>query len=596
MDLSKRKNVYYLLSFSVFVIISFRLVQLQLINPEKFDRESEKNSVKTIITTPARGLVYDKNYKLLVDNKPSYSVTITKKDFDTSEINLVSAIIGADPDDIRSDLRDIEGTNRFIPTRIARDVDFKVISYIEENRENLKGVDYKIEPIRLYPSSNLRCSHILGYTKEISKEQMKNQQSDYYKQGDIIGMTGLESSYENYLRGEKGYQFILQDSKGREVGSLNDGKSDVAALSGEDLILTIDAELQEYAEKLLGNRKGAIVAIDPNNGEVLTLVSKPDYDLNYFSGKLSPEIWNKLNTDPDKPLFNRATLTRYPPGSTYKMVTALASLQEGIMKPNSTIECGGSFTYGNRTFGDHGAYGSISFVPAIEHSVNVFFYKLVLKIGFDNWTKYGRMFGFGERTGIDIPEENRGLLPSPEYFDKVYGPNGWTQGYVVSLGIGQGELGVTPLQMACYCSALGNSGTYYQPHLVKFLKNPNTGELSPVSFKKREININKDYFKIVQKGMYNVVNGNGTATAIRTSSVIIAGKTGTAQNPHGRDHSWFICFAPYDDPKIAICVLVENAGFGAAVAAPIAQRIILKYLLGNTDESEIDDTKYHMPD
>ncbi len=596
MDLSKRKNVYYLLSLAVFVVISFRLVQLQLVNPEKFDKEAEKNSVKTIITTPARGLIFDKNYKLLVDNKPSYSLTVTKKDFDTTNMGLVAGLGGLTADELGSELKEIEGTNRFIPTRVARDIDFKVVSYIEENRESLKGVDYKIEPIRLYPSQKLRCSHILGYTKEISKEQMKNQQGDYNKQGDIVGMTGLENSYENYLRGEKGFQFILQDSKGREVGSLNDGKNDVPAVSGYDLILSVDADLQEYSEKLLGNRKGAIVAMDPNNGEILALVSKPDYDLNYFSGKLSPEIWNKLNTDPDKPLFNRATLTRYPPGSTYKMVTALASLQEGIMKPNSTIECGGSFTFGDKTFKDHGAYGSISFVPAIEHSSNVFFYKLVLKIGFNNWTKYGRMFGFGDRTGIDIPEENRGLLPSPEYFDKVYGPNGWTQGYVVSLGIGQGELGVTPLQMACYCTALSNSGTYYQPHLVKFLKNPNTGELSPVSFKKRELDINKDYFTIIQKGMYNVVNGSGTATAIRTSYVQIAGKTGTAQNPHGRDHSWFICYAPYDDPKIAICVLVENAGFGAAVAAPIAQRIILKYLLGNADDSEIDDTKYKLPD
>jgi len=596
MDLNKRKNVYYLFSLVVFVLLSFRLVQLQLINPEKFDKEAEKNSVKTVITTPARGLIYDKNYHLLVDNKPSYSITITKKDFDTTQIDLVAGLAGISPDELRSDLKDIEGTNRFIPTRIARDVDFKVISFIEENRETLDGVDYKIEPIRLYPSSNLRCSHILGYTKEISKDQLKNQQGDYYKQGDIVGMTGLEASYENYLRGEKGYQFILQDSKGREVGGLNDSKSDIPAVSGYDLVLTIDAELQQYAEKLLGNRKGAIVAIDPNNGEVLTLVSKPDFDLNYFSGKLSPQIWAMLNTDPDKPLFDRATQTRYPPGSTYKMVSALASLQEGIMKTNSTIPCEGSFTYGDRVFHGVGGGGNVNFVNAITRSNDVFFYKLVLKIGLDNWSKYGKIFGFGDKTGIDIPEEGRGLLPSTEYYNRVYGPTGWTQGYVVSLGIGQGELGVTPLQMACYCASIANSGTYFQPHLVKFLKNPNTGELIPVNFKRRELPIDGKYFDLIHKGMYNVVNGGGTAAAIRTSQVEIAGKTGTAQNPHGKDHSWFICFAPYDNPKIAICVLVENAGWGAAVAAPIAQRIVLKYLFGNADETDIDDTKYKIPD
>jgi len=595
MDHSKRKNVYYLFSFIIFVVLTGRLIQLQLINPERFYKESEKNSIKTIITTPARGLIYDRNNKLLVDNKPSYSTTITKSEFDTGKIALVCGLVGIEPDMLREGLKEIEGTNRFIPQRIVRDVDFRVVSFIEENRELLPGVDYKIEPIRLYPT-DFRGTHIIGYTKEISKEFLKNQQGDYYKQADLIGTTGLEAGYESYLRGEKGYEFILQDSKGREVGPLNEGKNDLKSVSGYDLILSIDAELQAYAEKLLDGRKGSIVAMDPTNGEVLCLISKPDYDLNNFSGKLSPQVWAVLNTDPDKPLFNRATQTRYPPGSTYKMISALASLQEGIMKPNSTIVCEGSFKFGDKVFKDHGAYGSIGFITSIEHSVNVFYYKLVLKIGFDNWTKYGKLFGFGEKTGIEIPEETKGLLPSPEYFNKVYGPKGWTQGYVVSLGIGQGELGVSPLQMACYCSTIANSGTYYQPHLVMYLKNPNTGELTPVNYKKRELPINKEYFKIVQKGMYLVVNGSGTGRSIRSSEINISGKTGTAQNPHGKDHSWFIAYAPSDDPKIAVCVLVENAGFGAAVAAPIAQRIILKYLLGSYDETEIKESNDYLPD
>ncbi|MGH2574558.1 MAG: penicillin-binding transpeptidase domain-containing protein, partial [Ignavibacteria bacterium] len=362
------------------------------INPEQFGKESEKNSIKTIITTPARGLIFDRNNKLVVDNKPSYSVTITKKEFDTSNINLISGLTGIQPDEFRNFLKEIEGTNGFIPTRLVRDVEFKVIAFIEENREYLNGLDFKTEPIRLYPNPS-RASHMLGYAKEISKEQLKSQVGDYYKQGDILGVTGLEASYEKYLRGEKGFEFILQDSKGKEVGSLNDGKNDVKAVSGYDLILGVDAELQAYAERLLGNYKGAIVAIDPSNGEILTLASKPDFDLTLFSGKLPPEVWNSLNSDPDKPLFNRTTMTRYPPGSSYKMVSALASLQEGIMKLNSTISCEGSFRFGDKVFKDHGAYGSIGFVKSIESSVNVFYYKLVLKIGFDNWTKYGRILG-----------------------------------------------------------------------------------------------------------------------------------------------------------------------------------------------------------
>lgn len=569
------------------MIIIARLVQLQIINPEKFDKEAEKNSIKTIITTPARGLMFDRNNRLLVDNKPSYTVTITKSEFDTANISLIASLLGTDAKFIRENLRKIEGTNRFMPARIMRDVDFSVIAFIEENRDILKGVDYSIEPIRLYPTE-FRASHLIGYTKEISEAMLKKQEDDYYRQGDLIGTTGLEAGYEKYLRGEKGYKFILQDYRGREVGQLNDGANDIKPVSGMDLILSIDSEVQKYAEQLLEGKTGGIVAIDPNNGEIICLVSKPDFDLNHFSGKLSPKVWTALNTDPLKPLFNRATQSKYPPGSTYKMVSAIASLQEGIMKPSSTIFCGGSFKYGDKVFKDHGATGNTGFITSIEKSSNVFYYKLVLMIGLDNWNKYGRMFGFGEKTGIDIPEETRGLLPSTEYYNKVYGPKGWTQGYVVSLGIGQGELGVSPLQMAVYTSILANGGTFYQPHIVRYLKNPYTGEVTPVSYRKHELPVNKEYFKIIQRGMYLVVQGNGTARKIRTPLVDISGKTGTAQNPHGRDHSWFIAYAPSENPRIAICVMVENAGFGAAVAAPIAQRIILKYLFGVTNESQLE--------
>lgn len=586
MDISKRKNFYYIFTAVIFFVIGGRLVQLQVINPEKFDKDSERNSVKTIITTPARGLIFDRNGKLMVDNKPSYSVTITKKEFDTNAIGVVSTMIDVEPQFIRDELKKIEGTNRFIPTRIMRDVDFRVISFIEENREILKGIDYSIDPIRLYPTE-FKASHLIGYAKEISQSMLKKQQGDYYKQGDLIGTTGLEAGYEEYLRGEKGFEFILQDSKGREVGPLNDGNNDVKSIAGYDLILSVDADVQKYAEDLMEGRSGGIVALDPRNGEVICMVSKPDYDLNHFSGKLSPQVWTMLNTDPSKPLFNRATQTRYPPGSTYKMVSALASLEEGIMKPNSTIMCEGSFRFGDKVFGDHGALGNAGFVVSIEKSSNVFYYKLVLKIGLDNWSKYSSILGFGDRTGIDIPEETKGLLPSTEYYNKRYGPKGWTQGYVVSLGIGQGELGVSPIQMANYTAIIANSGTFNQPHLVRHMKNPLTGEIIPVQYKKHKVPIKDEYFKIMQKGMYLVVNGNGTARSIKTSQVDISGKTGTAQNPHGRDHSWFIAYAPSDDPKIAVCVMVENAGFGATVAAPIAQRIILRYLFGLTDNSEV---------
>lgn len=585
MDQEKKKYLIFVFCTVIFILLGARLAYLQLFSSEELSKESDKNSVKTITVTPPRGLMYDRNGKVLVDNKPSYSVTITPSMFDTSKLSEVSSILEIHPDTLLRELKSYKGTNRFNPAKVKRDVNFKVVSYIAENKEHLSGVDYQIDAIRYYPN-NFRGSHAFGYASEISPKQLEKQIGDYYKQGDIVGSSGLEANYENYLRGVKGYRFITVDVKGRELGSLNDGNNDIPPVNGSDLILGIDLALQEYSEKLMEGKKGAVIALDPGTGEVLCFVSKPDFDLALFSGKTDPKIFSTLLNDPEKPLFNRVIQTKYPPGSTWKMMMSLAALDAELITTTSTIASPGSFTYGNRSFEDHGAYGSINVTRAIEVSANVFYYKLGLMLGIDNYYKYGKMLGFGQKTGIDLPNETSGLLPSRQYLDKRYGENKWTQGFLVSLGIGQGELGVSPVQMAAYTGAIAMNGLYCQPHLVSRIRNTTTNTEEPVRYEQRRIDLPQKYYDAVRKGMYLVVNGNGTARGIMSPDFVLCGKTGTAQNSSGKNHSWFVGFAPFDEPKIAICVLGENEGWGASFAAPVAGELMRKYLGGDNYKAD----------
>jgi len=579
MELEKRKYIIYSFCVVIFSLFVIRLSYLQLFNKEELSRESDKNSVKTITVTPPRGLMYDRNMKVLVDNKPSYTVTITPSQFDKNNLNEVSAILDIPPDKLEENLKSFKGTNKFNPAKIKRDVDFKTISFIAENRDRLSGVDYQTDAIRYYPN-NFRGSHAFGYTSEISEKALNKQIGDYYKQGDVVGSSGIEATYENYLRGVKGYDFITVDVKGREIGELNDGKNNIPPVNGADLVLGMDKDLQEYAEKLIGDKRGAIIAVDPRNGEILCFVSKPDFDLSLFSGKTDPKVFTSLINDPEKPLFNRVIQTKYPPGSTWKMMMALAALDAQEITTTSTINCPGSFSYGNRSFEDHGAYGNINVTRSLEVSANVFYYKLGLQLGINNYHKYGKMFGFGGKTGIDIPNETNGLLPSQEYFDKRYGANKWPQGFLVSLGIGQGELGVSPVQMVAYTASIAMDGLYCQPHFVSKIINTANGTEEDVKFEQRRIDMPQKYYDAVKQGMYLVVNGTGTAKNIKSAEFELCGKTGTAQNSSGKNHSWFVGYAPYGDPRIAICVLGENEGWGASFGAPVAGALMVRYLGG----------------
>lgn len=572
-----RKTIISLLIIAAFSFFGLRLFQIQVVQHTSFDQRSAGNSIKGIEQTPLRGVFYDRNLEVVVKNQPAYTLRITPADYDRSLNRLLETVIDADSGYIDRILYNNRLYSRFIPIRIKRGVDFKVIAWYEENSEHLPGVDYIVEMQRGYPAG-VMGSHMFGYTKEISPAQLEREK-DYYRPGDYVGHNGIEKAYENYLRGIKGYNYILVDSRRKEIGSYRDGERDVPSIKGHDLVLTIDAEIQRLAEQMMKGKRGAIVAIEPATGEILAMVSAPDYDLNQFSYVTTKEFLDELYSDPDKPSFNRATMSVKPPGSTYKMLSALAALDLGVINENTTIFCGGGFTYG-RFFKCLGSHGAVNLTRSIEKSCNTFYYSLIYKIGLEKWAEYSNRMGFGKKAGIDIGEEVAGLIPNSKYYEKIYGAN-WPRSIMASLGIGQGEVSVSPLQLAQYCALIANSGKSFVPHLVKGYLDDYTKELIPFKFEEINTGISDKAFDLVREGMHLVVHGSGTATRMRIEGLEIAGKTGTAQNPHGKDHALFVGFAPYENPKIAVAVIVENVGFGGTHAAPIARAMFETYLPGD---------------
>lgn len=579
-----RKNLLYFLVFAAFLVYTVRLFQMQVLEQKRFDEKSSGNSIKAIEQTPLRGVFYDRNYKLVVENTPAYTVRIIPAEYERSTNHFLETVLDLDSGYIDNLLYRNRIYSRFVPLKVKRGVDFSAIAWIEENSEYLHGVDYIIEMQRNYPAG-IMASHIFGYSKEITPEQLKRD-SAYYNPGDLIGYNGIERSYEELLRGTKGYNFVLVDSRRREVGKFKDGINDIVSVKGKDLVLSLDADVQKAAEEAFIGRSGAAVAIEPSTGEVIAMVSAPGYDLNEFSYVTSKNYLQKLYTDPQKPQFNRATSAKHPPGSTFKVFCALAALDLGVINENTTLFCGGGYTFG-RFFKCHGSHGVVNVTHAIEKSCNTFFYQLIFKIGLDRLAEYANRFGMGVKTGIDIFEESPGLIPTSKYYERIYGKN-WPQGILVSLGIGQGEISVTPLQLAFLAALTANNGHSYEPHLVKGYLDENK-VFHPLKFNPVNTGVKEKVFDIVKNGMYLVVNGAGTARSIRMENVNIAGKTGTAQNPHGKDHALFIGFAPYEKPQIAIAVLVENIGFGGTHAAPIARKMIDAYL--NKDKNNNPEVK-----
>lgn len=580
-----RKNIIVIIVAFVGIGFIGQLVKMQIIEHKSYIVKSDNNSVKKIVQRAPRGIFFDRNYQVLVSNKPSYNLEIIPAIYDTGNGRIIEQILGLERFFIKDVLRKKRGYSKYLPRVIKRNVSFEDIVWIEENNEKLKGVNISVEMQRDY-SFDVKGSHIFGYLREINSQQLK-EKKEIYNLGDFIGIKGAEKSFEERLRGEKGYEFILVDSRRKTIGKYLEGTNDLSPVKGNDIVFTIDAETQKIAEKEFEKYSGSLVAIKPSTGEILAYVSAPGYNLEEFASVTSREMMNKLRADPSKPLFDRASNSIYPPGSTIKMLAGIIGLEEGLINKNSVIECKGGFTFGDRFFRCHAADGYVNIEKAIEVSCNTFFYKLILDIGLDRWAKYIRMFGFGSPTNVDLGNDAKGIVPDSEYYNRVYGKNKWGRGNLVSLGIGQGELSVTTLQLAQYTAFLANFGSTGVPHIGKGYLKDIQSNLTPFAYNQKSIPISKENIDIVRKGMYKVVNGEGTATHIRLPNIEIAGKTGTSQNPHGENHALFVGFAPYDDPQIAVALIVENVGYGGTYAAPIAQKVIKTYL-ENLEEDEID--------
>ena len=577
--LAKRRTILQWFFAIIFIIITFKLIQLQYLFNKEYGEQSQKNSIRAITKVPLRGIIFDRNGKIIVDNRPSYSVTVTPIDFEKSTLPTLSKILDLPEDEIKLKIKKGKRYSVFAPVRLKKDIDFKTLSLVEENRKILPGVEIQIESKRNY-RSNAKLSHLLGYNKEISERQLEKL-GDYYMPGDFVGSSGLEEKYENVLRGVKGFDYVAQNARGKIIGTFNDGMSDILPIAGNEIKLAIDLDTQTLAESLFANYRGSLIAIDTRNGGIISFVSKPDYPLEVFSGITTSEVLAKLVNDKEKPLFNRVLQTRYPPGSTFKMILAAAALEEKIIDESWRIQCRGAYTFGNRTFKDEHVHGSVNVVEAIQRSCNVFFYQLILKVGLDRWHNYSEKFGFGLKTGVDLFLENPGLIPSTNYYNRVYGKRGWTEGFLLSLGIGQGEVGVSPIQLAQFTAMLANRGKVFEPHVVEKITDLKSKKVTAVKTNEKKFNLSDKTWDLVLEGMRRVVmEPGGTGGAARIVGIPAGGKTGTAQNPHGKSHAWYIGFAPFDKPKIAICVLIENVGYGGAYAAPIAGLVMEQFLYG----------------
>lgn len=578
-SLVRRRIVFFAISgFSSLLI--FQLFTMQILHSSKFEEKSTENSVKEVHIDAPRGIFYDRDMNVLVSNKPVFTLQITPSLYNDSLNSAIEKIIKVDSGYINKILEKNRHFPSHLPRNIKKNVDFAFIAWYEENAEELSGVNYSVGTQRDY-SFGVNGAHVFGYAKEISAREWKKNKEEY-QMGDYIGYKGVEKTYEKYLRGEKGIDYFLVDSKQRIIGPYKSGENDIPYKKGNDLILTIDKETQIVAENEFKDKKGSVVAIEPNTGEILAFVSAPWYDLSQFSSVTPQEIWRKLRADPDRPLFNRATMSIGPPGSTSKMLPSIIGLEEGIINKHSTYYCAGGYKFGVRFFKCHGGvHGSVDVITAIEKSCNSFFYQIIFDIGLDRWHDYANKFGFGLKTGVDIDEEARGIVPSTDYYNRVYGKRGWTNGLLMNISIGQGEFSVTPIQLAQYVSLIANNGKTHTPHFVKAYVDSETDEVYEFNFDKINTGISQNTFDIVKKGMHEVVFGEGTARHLRMKHIEIAGKTGTSQNPHGEDHALFVAFAPYDNPKIAVAVMVENVGFGSTYAAPIAKNVIKAYLEKN---------------
>ena len=582
----RRKNVLLFSIIIVFTLIVVRLFNIQIIS--KYYRiNAENNALKYETLYPARGLILDRNGQILVSNKITYDIMVTPvevAEFDTLEF---CSIFGIDTSFVNSKFREYRKYRSrigFQTLPFIKQVSGEHYNIFIEKQYKFPGFSGTPRTIRTYPFN--AGGNLYGYISEVDAAYIKN--NPEYKQGDYAGRTGMEMAYEEQLRGEKGYNIYLRDAHNRIKERYEEGEYDKVAVAGKDVTSTIDALLQAYGEELMQNKVGSLVAIEPSTGEILTMVSSPGLE----TSKLAEinKYYQEIVTDPYKPMFNRAVMSPQPPGSVFKLVNGLIGLQEGVITPSSTYSCYGAYTVGNLRVGCHGHPSPLDFRRSIMMSCNTYYCYVfraildnpkyeIIRDSFTKWKEYVESFGFGVKLNTDIPSEQAGTMPTAEWYDRLHGKNRWRSLSIISLAIGQGEIGSTPLHLANLAATIANRGWFYTPHLQKDMPD------NPIDprFKERHYTmVDTSWFESVAEGMYLAVNGGPGATG-RLASVAgleICGKTGTAQNPHGNDHSVFICFAPKDDPKIAVAAYIENAGFGSTWACPISALLVEKSLNG----------------
>lgn len=570
------------------IIILGRLFQLQIIDYDTYNPLSRENSLRQEVITPARGLIYDRNGNLIVDNQPIYTITVTPASYDPKNTPILAELMDVPVEEVEKRVQEARDYSYYRSSRIFTEVDFETFSIIQESIWRLPGVGHQIESKRDYPIDSLQASHILGYLREVSKEEYLKTKS--YHLGDKTGKSGLEMAYEEQLRGTLGTKYIQVNAMGQNMGSYKDGAIDENPEKGSDLYTTIDTELQLLAEDLMKGKQGAVVALNPDNGAVLSMVSAPEYDIRKLSGRLDQTYWDSINADTTNPLYNRAVSGKQPPGSTFKPLMALMGLELDIITSETEIDNPGYYFRGRR-YNDLADPGKYDVGKALQESSNTFFFWLMDKIaiqkGLNKWHELATSFGLGQHNNIDIPNEVAGTIPDSTFFNRVLGEGQWGIGDQLSLGVGQGFVAVSPLQMALVAAQIGNGGYKVQPHFVSAIRESD-GTMMLTNPKKEKIDwVDSDEIAVVKNGMRRVVTDGSGRYYADLDSVKVAGKTGTAQNPHGQDHGWFISFAPVEDPKIAVAVLVENGGYGSISAAPIASLLIEQYLTGEIDRSYV---------
>ncbi len=575
-----RKWVIGIIFAFVFLVFIIRLLSIQVFS-SKYKLSAENNSQRHVTQYPARGLIYDRNGRLMVYNKPIYDLKAIPQSIKAFDTLLLCNLLKVPITHFRKQLKKAQHYSYYKPSVIVKQISWETYAHFQEYLFMFPGFFIQSRLARAYTEPV--ASHILGYVSEVGRHHLEA--DAYYQSGDYIGMNGLEQFYEKQLRGTKGNKIYLVDVHNSIQGQYKQGQYDTKAVAGHNIITSLDLDLQAYGEYLMKGKKGSIVAIEPSSGEILSLISAPSYKPNDLVGRERSHYYKKLQQDPMKPLFNRAKLAQYPPGSIFKIINALIALQKGTITKQTAFPCDKTL------IGCHNHPDNSNVKKALQFSCNPYFYYLYKGIiqqhpdinrfkdsrsGLSEWKHYVNAFGLGHYPAVDIAGCHKGSIPDTNYYDKVYGKNAWAFSNIYSNAIGQGEIMVTPLQMANLAATIANKGHYILPHIAKEI---NGQAIQYDSLYRKETGIDSTWFTVVQEAMSDVVNAEkGTGGLARINDIEVCGKTGTVQNPHGEDHSVFIAFAPKDKPKIALAVYVENAGFGGVWAAPIASLMIEKYL------------------